>query len=68
LAAAAREHADDRLLRADIDRLRGRIEVNVGSASDVHRIFTRAARSVAADDRPRPGDGGGRQCPESLWS
>ena len=33
LSAAARDLADDRVLRADIDRLRGRIEVNVGSAS-----------------------------------
>jgi DNA-binding CsgD family transcriptional regulator len=53
LVAAAREHADDRILRADIDRLRGRIEVNVGSAVDAHRIFTSAARAVAADDPTR---------------
>ncbi|HEX7535749.1 MAG TPA: AAA family ATPase [Dermatophilaceae bacterium] len=53
LATAAREHAQDRLLRADIDRLRGRIEVNVGSALDAHRIFTQAARAVAADDPNR---------------
>ena len=53
LATAAREGADDRLLRADIDRLRGRIEVNVGSAADAHRIFTQAARAVAADDPTR---------------
>ena len=53
LAAAARDRADDRVLRADIDRLRGRIEVNVGSAADAHRIFTHAARAVAADDPAR---------------
>jgi DNA-binding CsgD family transcriptional regulator/tetratricopeptide (TPR) repeat protein len=53
LAAAAREGTGDGLLRADIDRLRGRIEINVGSASDGHRIFTRAARVVAADDPDR---------------
>jgi DNA-binding CsgD family transcriptional regulator len=53
LTAAAREHADDPILRADIDRLRGRIEVNVGSAADAHRIFTSAARTVAADDPAR---------------
>jgi len=53
LVAAAREHADDRILRADIDRLRGRIEVNVGSAVDAHRIFTSAARAAAADDPTR---------------
>ncbi len=52
-ATAARQGAEDRLLRADIDRLRGRIEVNVGSASDAHRIFTKAARAVAADDPAR---------------
>lgn len=53
LAAAARERTEDGLLRADIDRLRGRIEVNVGSASDAHRIFTRAAGSVASEDPDR---------------
>ena len=53
LVAAARDLADDRLLRADIDRLRGRIEVNVGSATDAHRIFTTAARAVSADDPTR---------------
>jgi DNA-binding CsgD family transcriptional regulator len=53
LAAAARTRTEDRLLRADIDRLRGRIDVNVGSASDAHRIFTQAARAVAADDPDR---------------
>ena len=53
LSAAAREVADDGVLRADIDRLRGRIEVNVGSALDAHRIFATAARAVAADDPTR---------------
>ncbi|HEY6749287.1 MAG TPA: AAA family ATPase, partial [Mycobacteriales bacterium] len=53
LAGTAREHASDRLLRADIDRLRGRIEVNVGSASDAHLIFTRAAQAVAVDGADR---------------
>ena len=52
LSAAARDLADDRVLRADIDRLRGRIEVNVGSGVDAHRIFT-AARAVAAHDPAR---------------
>ena len=41
------------MLRADIDRLRGRIEVNVGSGVDAHRIFATAARAVAADDPTR---------------
>jgi DNA-binding CsgD family transcriptional regulator/tetratricopeptide (TPR) repeat protein len=53
LLARAREGTDDRLLRADIDRLRGRIEVNLGTATDAHRIFVDAARSVAADDPSR---------------
>ena len=53
LSAAARELADDRVLRADIDRLRGRIEVNVGSATDAHHIFAAAARAVLADDPTR---------------
>lgn len=53
LLTLARAGTDDRLLRADIDRLRGRIEVNLGSATDAHRIFVDAARSVAADDPAR---------------
>ena len=42
-----------RLLRADIDRLRGRIEVNVGSAAAAHRIFVQAAAAVADLDQVR---------------
>jgi DNA-binding CsgD family transcriptional regulator/tetratricopeptide (TPR) repeat protein len=53
LCASARALADDRLLRADIERLRGRIEFNVGSANDAHRILTRAAEQVAAHDPVR---------------
>src|SRR3954468_10182703 len=53
LCASARARADDRLLRADIDRLRGRIEFNVGSAENAHRILTRAAEQVAALDPVR---------------
>lgn len=53
MLAQARECTEDRLVRADIDRLRGRIEVNLGSASEAHRIFVVAARSVAADDPER---------------
>jgi DNA-binding CsgD family transcriptional regulator len=53
LSAAARDLADDRVLRADIDRLRGTIEVNVGSGVDAHRIFAKAGRAVAADDATR---------------
>jgi DNA-binding CsgD family transcriptional regulator len=47
LLKAARPIADDRPLRAGIDRLRGRIEVATGSAVDAHRIFITAAREVA---------------------
>ncbi|MGV8964932.1 MAG: AAA family ATPase [Cellulomonas sp.] len=53
LLAAARERADDPLLLADVDRLRGRIAVNVGSATDAHRIFTQAAARVAAHEPVR---------------
>lgn len=56
LVASARELAGttpDVLLRADIDRLRGRIEVNVGSAVDAHRIFTASAVDVAGLDPAR---------------
>ena len=53
LLMQAREGTEDRLLRADVDRLRGRIEVHLGSAVDAHRIFVDAARSVAADDPER---------------
>lgn len=53
LAVSARELASDPLLRADIDRLRARIEVYVGNAVDAHRIFTVAARTVADVDTGR---------------
>jgi len=43
----------DPLLLADIARLRGRIEVNVGSAVDAHRIFTEAAADVSSIDAER---------------
>ena len=50
LLRIARPIADERTLRASIDRLRGRIEVAVGSAEDAHRIFILAARDVADED------------------
>jgi DNA-binding CsgD family transcriptional regulator len=53
LATSARDLSTDPLERADIDRLRARIEVNVGSAVDAHRIFTNAARTVADHDTGR---------------
>jgi DNA-binding CsgD family transcriptional regulator len=49
LLKLARPIADDRPLRAAIDRLRGRIEVAAGSAVDAHRFFITAARDVAAE-------------------
>ena len=53
LASSARDLAVDPVQRADIDRLRARIEINVGSAVDAHRIFTVAARAVADHDTGR---------------
>ena len=53
LSAAARELADDPVLRADIDRLRGRIDVNIGSATDAHHTFAAAARTVRPSDPTR---------------
>ena len=53
LLTLARPVADERPLRAAIDRLRGRIEVAAGSAVDAHRIFITAARDVAARVRSR---------------
>ncbi len=43
----ARTETDDPVLRADVDRLRGRIEVNIGSGAAAHRIFVAAAVEVA---------------------
>ena len=53
LLSRARERAADPLLLADIDRLRGRIAVNTGSASDAHRIFIQAAERVSGHDQIR---------------
>jgi DNA-binding CsgD family transcriptional regulator/tetratricopeptide (TPR) repeat protein len=46
LLASAREGASDPLLLCDIARLRGHIEVNLGSATEAHRIFVEAAQAV----------------------
>lgn len=51
--ASARPLTEARVLRADIDRLRARLEVNVGSAAVAERLLLDAARSVAADDAER---------------
>jgi DNA-binding CsgD family transcriptional regulator len=53
LAGDARHRTSDAVLRADIDRLRGRVELNVGSVAAAIRIWTNAARDVAAADDQR---------------
>ena len=53
LAAGAREEAEDRLLLADINRLRGRVEVNVGSTGAAHRILVQGAQAVLSLDPTR---------------
>src|SRR4051794_8874091 len=53
LLSVARGATSDPLLLADIARLRGRIEVNVGSAVDAHRIFAEAAADVSTVDAER---------------
>ncbi|MEP6641914.1 MAG: helix-turn-helix transcriptional regulator [Gaiellales bacterium] len=53
LADDARRDATEPVLRADIDRLRGRIEWNVGSLQTGQRIIMQAAREVAAADSVR---------------
>jgi DNA-binding CsgD family transcriptional regulator/DNA polymerase III delta prime subunit len=53
LAEAARAATDDVLVRADVDRLRARIEWNIGSGPVGHRILLQAARDVAGTDPSR---------------
>jgi DNA-binding CsgD family transcriptional regulator len=53
LADAGRLHVADPVLRADLDRLRARVEWNIGSASVGHRILLQAARDVAGTDQDR---------------
>jgi DNA-binding CsgD family transcriptional regulator/tetratricopeptide (TPR) repeat protein len=53
LLSRASAEAADPLLLADIARLRGRIEVNIGSATDAHRIFIEAAAAVREADPRR---------------
>ena len=53
LLTAARAGTSDPLLGCDIARLRGHIEVNVGSATEAHRIFVDAAREVREIDPVR---------------
>jgi DNA-binding CsgD family transcriptional regulator len=53
LAESASAHASDPLLRADIARLRARIEWNTGSLDLGHRMVLEAARDVAPHDAVR---------------
>ena len=53
LLAAARRLDPDPLLLSGIARLQGRIEVNLGSATDAHRIFVEAAHAVHEIDPSR---------------
>ncbi len=62
MLSAARETAADPVLLSDIARLRGHIEVNIGSATDAHQIFIDAARAVRAADPLRALEIGRRRC------
>ena len=53
LADEGRRQASDPILSADLDRLRGRLEWNVGSPQTGHAIVMEAAREVAATDPKR---------------
>jgi DNA-binding CsgD family transcriptional regulator/tetratricopeptide (TPR) repeat protein len=53
LAESARALAEAPVLRADIDRLRGRMAYTLGSGPDGHRILMHAVRAVAAADPVR---------------
>jgi DNA-binding CsgD family transcriptional regulator len=53
LLSAARETGTDPLLMCDVARLRGHIEVNVGSATEAHRVFVDAAHRVHEVDPVR---------------
>ena len=53
LLSRAREATNDPLLLADVARLRGHIEVNLGSASEAHRIFVEAAQAISPVDPAR---------------
>ncbi|HEX8766732.1 MAG TPA: helix-turn-helix transcriptional regulator, partial [Jatrophihabitans sp.] len=53
LAENARPLTADPAVGADIDKLRGRIEFNVGSVPAAIRLWTQAARDIAATDPQR---------------
>ncbi len=53
LLSKVREAATDPLLLADVARLQGHIDVNLGSASQAHRLFVEAAEAVYPSDPGR---------------
>ncbi len=53
LLRATREATEDPLLLCDVARLRGHIEVNIGSAPEAHRVFVDAAHAVLPSDPVR---------------
>ena len=53
LLSKVREATNDPLLLADVARLQGHIEVNLGSASKAHRLFVEAAQAVYPIDPAR---------------
>jgi DNA-binding CsgD family transcriptional regulator/tetratricopeptide (TPR) repeat protein len=53
LLAAARDETEDPVLLSDLARLRGHIEVNIGSAPEAHRIFVETAHDVLDHDPAR---------------
>jgi DNA-binding CsgD family transcriptional regulator/tetratricopeptide (TPR) repeat protein len=53
LLSNVRDATNDPLLLADVARLDGHIEVNLGSASKAHRLFVEAAQAVYPTDPAR---------------
>ena len=53
LLSDVHEATNDPLMLADVARLRGHIEVNLGSASTAHRLFVEAAQAVYPIDSAR---------------
>ncbi len=53
LLTSAREGTQDPIVLSGVARLRGHIEVNIGSAPEAHRIFVEAAHAVHALDPTR---------------
>ena len=53
LLGTARQGTEDPILLCDVARLRGHIEVNIGSAPEAHRVFVDAAHAVLPIDPVR---------------